>query len=53
MNPKKPTTPLLTFTLCYQHNGNEYTTAIVAHDAAAARARFLRYNPDCVILSLT
>ena len=53
MAAKRTTTPLATFTVCYRHNGNEYTTAIVAHDAAAARARFLRANPDCHILSLT
>ena len=53
MPPKRLTAPLVTFTVCYRHNGNEYTTAIVAHDAADARARFLRANPDCHILSLT
>lgn len=54
MNSKKPTAaPLATYTVTYRHNGNEYTTSIVAHDAAAARARLLRANPDCVIISLT
>ena len=53
MAAKRITPPLATFTLCYRHNGNEYTTSIVAHDDAAARARFQRDNPDCTILSLT
>jgi len=53
MAAKRLTAPLATFTLCYRHNGNEYTTSIVAHAAAAARARFLRDNPNVVILSIT
>ena len=50
---KAPATPLATFTVCYRHNGNEYITSIVAHDATAARARFPRANPDCHIAELS
>lgn len=53
MPKKRSTRPILTFTLCYRHNGNEYITTIVDHDAASARARFLKQNPDCTIISLT
>ena len=53
MATKRITKPLATFAVCYRYNGNEYTTSIVAHDVTAARARFLRANPDCHILSLT
>ena len=53
MATKRPTAPLITFTLVYRFGNAAYTTSIVAHDAAAARARFLRANPNCHILSLT
>ena len=53
MAAKRLTAPLATFTLVYRFGNAAYTTSIVAHDAAAARARFQRDNPNCHILSIT